>query len=275
MSEIINKCEDDRYNEITGGRASDIAMCRTEEGTEELWARKYGPNAHLYENRRTPALTLGTDAHDSLLLDRTSFVVCDMDKRTKAYKEFAAEHEGQRFEKTDYALQVDCIKDAGERLLVSEFGESWREDALVECAFVWDWQGHQMKCKDDLLVGSVLVDVKTLSSFPAGGRFLSHIDRWGYDIKAAHYISGNLNCNQDVGKYLWLFIESKFPYRARFVEFTKEMRDNTWSRLEKCYEQYVDLENFVPPTHVELDLEQWWMYRYETEVALEGAEEWE
>lgn len=263
---------EDKYNAEPGERMTDIKKAETEDGLEELYERRYGSPP---PERTSPALEFGTSVHKAILEGYEDFILQRHDGRTKQGKEEKAHAtaQGYRIVKQDeYTRLHECQKKA-DTLFLEKFGvlPEDNEDCMTEVACFGEYEGMKLKVKLDYYHPGVIVDLKTISKWPNEGRFLGHIEKYGYPLSACGYINVAQQAGLEVSEYWWLFIESFWPHRGRWVQCPHWMLDNTWSRLEKCYRNIQGLKDFVPPTEVTLEPEDWWLYRYSEDVALEGA----
>ena len=277
---LINRCSDEEYNSgwtwIDLERMTDIKKAKDDDGMELLWEERFGQGVPDWSE--SPALLFGTSVHNAVLLGEYDFELNEFDGRTKAGKQAKADAQERGIRlvnKTEYERLTGFI-DKANAMFKQRFGSSPCEDQtwLAEVAVSGEYEGMGLKCKLDAHRDGVLADLKSIGVWPSGGRFLSHIDKYGYAESACGYINVARQSGLEVKEYCWLFVESKAPFRARWITAPDWMLEDTWPVLEKCYQNMMNLSSFVPPTEVELQNETWWQYRYGTEVSLEGVEEY-
>jgi hypothetical protein len=277
---LINRCSDGEYNNgefwMPLERMTDIKKAKTEDGMELLYEERYGKSPP--PEFGSPALEFGTSVHNAVLLGESDFGLQEHDGRTKegkAAKAKAAEEGIRLVNKAEYERLTSFITKAI-AMFMQEYGSTPNLDNswLTEVAVSGEYSGMGLKAKLDAYRDETIIDLKSIGQWPDGGRFLGHIDKYGYAESACGYINVARQAGLEVREYRWLFVESKWPFRARWVVAPDWMLEDTWPVLEKCYQNMMRLESFVPPTHVELQNETWWQYRYGTEVSLEGVEEY-
>ena len=183
-------------------------------------------------------MALGTAIHAALLEPKVyerEFVVTPKDasdRRTKAYKEWAATVGGKRI------LSLADAEVVGQVVHQVEKSEIVRQtlamDGQAEQEVFWTDQETQVKCraKLDKLCGNIVLDVKTTDDArpPA---FASTIGKYRYDLQAAHYLDGT-------GGELFIFIavEKAAPFRVRLYEIAPiDLSDAIERRHEllRCY----------------------------------------
>lgn len=292
MNEIINKCSDEQYNAITGyERHSDIKNLETVDGMEKEWERRYGEPP---DETRAKHLEFGTSLHVRLLEGRKDYSE-PKDCQNKTTKGDRCKRKGSARNATrwyctqhqpdDFVPEIRSVTEKEERrldrafsraedLYRSKFGSVPHEsdEWMAEAAIFGEYEGMPLKVKIDSFKDGILGDVKTISNWPEEGKFLYHIWKYKYDISGAGYINVALQNQIEVKEFWWLFVESVWPHRARWVQYPYWLRQYAYPRLEKCYQNMMKLREFVAPTEVELKPEDWLTYKYDEEVSSEGVE---
>lgn len=267
-----NQCNENEYNEIEAWRATELKELQTIDG----WEAEF---VHRHENprpeKKTPALEFGTSLHRWVILNKQDFVMAQYDGRTsegKREREQAAKRGLRVVSKYEYDRLSRCHGRAQMVLDAAGYSHPFK---YRELALTADIGGLAVKAKLDMGTDAEVVDLKTISKWPHEGRFLRHIDKYSYDVSACHYLKvAELN-GLSFEKYRWLFVESVWPYRTRLVTAPDWLIENTWHRLEECYERARAIDFFEPPIEVELQPEEWWMFDNKNHTALDGVEDYE
>ena len=182
--------------------------------------------------RDTKALALGTAVHAALLEpDRfaSDYVVCPdecSDRRTKAYKEWAASvADDVEILTQDDAITIERIKasvfrDDVANTLINKPGE-------VEQVRTWtSANGVECRLRLDKVFGtSAVLDIKTTQNALPWG-FRSTLGDYRYDLQAVHYMEGT-----GAERFFFLVVETVCPWRvrtyqlvARALAFAKQQR---------------------------------------------------
>jgi len=175
------------------------------------------------------AMRLGTAVH-AAVLERSSFhaeyTVCPAecsDKRTKAYKDWAANVDPAKTVLTDdeYLRIMQCT-------LAVEKNETARAilnaATMVEKSFLYEdfLSGVPCRVRFDALAGDVVVDLKTVSDGSADA-FTSSVGKFNYHLQAAHYLEGlrTIDHARD-WRFVFITVETAAPFRCRVFELCEQ-----------------------------------------------------
>ena len=191
------------------------------------------------ERKETPSLKLGSAIHCAILEPdqyEGRYVVCPeecSDRRTKAYKEWAANANALAIVLTP--SEGEIVKRASDaffrnktaaRLLAlgdAETEHYWRHPAGADCRAKIDW-----------LVGSqIIFDIKTCDD-ARPHRFRQSIIDYRYDLQAVHYMEA-VQCKQ----FIFAAVETSAPYRVRLYDLMDWSAVRAAELREKLIGQYV------------------------------------
>jgi len=228
-------------------RCEDYAPMIYKQTAEEYFKEPYVSNSFLIAFDRSPlhAMTpkeatkemqTGTLIH-SYILDQIAPVVCDLDKRTKEYKTFAAENEGKVFITSEQQQMLDAVNDAVNELKID--GRSFCEyydDGIKEASIFWD----DKKGKADLISGQYIFDLKKTQDASA---FHWSIKNYKYYRQAAWYLEGLKAATGKDGRFIFIAIETEPPYGVKMYELDAEYlalgdRENIMSYM--AYKDWLD-----------------------------------
>jgi exodeoxyribonuclease VIII len=172
--------------------------------------------------KESAAMALGTAVHTALLEPErfaTEYVVCPeecSDRRTKAYKEWAASVDGAAVLTTDDAATIDAIRESVRR---DDFASKLlAADGYVEKSMEWNDQGVLCRMRFDKIAGPFCIDIKTCQDATPEA-FAKTIASYRYDLQAAHYLSGLTNNGIGWGmRFVFIAVETASPYRVRCYE---------------------------------------------------------
>ena len=174
--------------------------------------------------KESAAMALGTAVHTALLEPErfdAEYVVCPpecSDRRTKAYKEWAASVDGASVLTTDDAATIEAIRESVRR---DDFASKLLAAAgYVEKSLEWTDQGVLCRMRFDKLAGPFCVDIKTCQ-YATVDKFTKSIAEYRYDIQAAHYLAG-LGLVSEVSQFAFIAIETTSPYRVRCYEMCED-----------------------------------------------------
>lgn len=168
--------------------------------------------AYLEQTQETtPAMLFGTAFHTCVLESERfndEYVVFTGDKRTKSGKEAyeALVASGKTIiTASDYATITAMAAAIGDHPAASKLV---RGDGQTEVSMFWedDDTGLQCKCRPDIWLGRVIVDLKTTEDASPEG-FSRSIQAYGYGIQAAHYLAGS-----GADAFIFVAVEKKAPY---------------------------------------------------------------
>lgn len=193
--------------------------------------------------RETAAMELGTAIHMALLEPERfalSYVTLPAecgDKRTKAYKEFAATHcdatllspkDAETIKRIAESVQRD---DVASRLLSRP--DSVEKEHYWEC----EYTGVKCRAKTDAIKGKGVIDIKTTDDARPFA-FARKIADFRYDLQAVHYLDGT-KCET----FLFVAIETSCPWRVRTYTLThKDLHAARGKRMELLEEYKGRLE---------------------------------
>jgi len=198
--------------------------------------------------KESAAMALGTAVHTALLEpDRfaAEYVVCPdecSDRRTKAYKEWAASVDGASVLTADDAKTIDAIRESVRR---DDFASKLlAADGHVEKSLEWTDQGVLCRMRFDKIAGLFVIDIKTCQDATPEA-FARTIASYRYDLQAAHYLAG---IPYVAARFAFIAIETASPYRVRcyemcgddlfsaemervslLVEYQRRLNDGDWS----------------------------------------------
>ena len=178
-----------------------------------------------FRQERKAHFDLGTAVHSMALEPELGGIVrvpdgMRRDTRTKAYSEFAAEHEGR-------LILTGAIYDTARRCVDSMQGNKLIRDCLeadgeIEQSYRWHDAELDIACKirPDKVIpsGGVVLDFKTVREGKLDTRsFYYESLKLGYHIQQAHYLAGAAHKHDFRGDWLFVFavVETVEPYRCR------------------------------------------------------------
>jgi hypothetical protein len=172
----------------------------------------------------TPAMRLGTAIHCNVLepeLYRATYACCPAecsDKRTKAYKEWAAEAgdcvvineaDNATIHTAAAALRMHPI--AGKIIGARELTEG-------SVAYTDPESGADCRFRFDGIAGPICFDIKTIAECSMD-KITRAVFDFGYHIQAAHYLTGLETLDPSTNwRFMFLFVETSEPWRVRVVE---------------------------------------------------------
>lgn len=198
------------------------------------------------ENKReqTPAMLLGSAIHTAILepeLFYEQYVICPTqcsDRRTKLYKEWLLEFgsSGQDvLTETEHDLIQRCRLSVSRNRLATRLLST---EGMIEQSIFWLDKESGVSCKfrADKIAGPFLVDIKTTSACTET-EFLYSIEKYRYDVQAAHYLAGaSAEFNADFDQFFFIAVETVAPFRCRVFDLTPESlavgRDDRESALK-------------------------------------------
>jgi hypothetical protein len=187
--------------------------------------------------KESAAMSLGTAIHTALLEPHklSDYVVCPeecSDRRTKAYKGWAAENKGKTIlTRSDSEIMAAIARRCSESSLISA---TLAMAGQREPEIYWKDKhvGTECRAKIDLLGKGVVVDVKTTQD--ARPRvFAKTIGDFRYDLQAAHYLDGT-QCEA----FIFLACETTYPFRVRLYELYEQDLYEAANRRHDLLEAY-------------------------------------
>jgi len=148
------------------------------------------------------------------------------DRRLKPFKSWAAtqEAEKQLLTKDEGAHVIAAVKSLGSH---PTFGSCMASGGVVEQSHRWvDEDAGGVPCRfrpDKLCLNTrIVLDLKTVETCSAY-RFQKNAADFWYDVQAAHYEAGAVECYGDVAWYvLFAVVEVKPPYRMRIFKLSDD-----------------------------------------------------
>lgn len=174
--------------------------------------------AYLQQQQEpTPAMLFGTAFHTCVLESErfdNEYAVFEGDKRTKdgkaTYERLVSEGK-TIISASDYATITAMASAIGDHPAASKLV---RGDGQTEVSMFWDDEetGLACKCRTDIWLGRVIVDLKTTEDASPEG-FSRSIQIYGYGIQAAHYLAGS-----GADAFLFVAVEKKAPFAVAVYE---------------------------------------------------------
>jgi hypothetical protein len=165
--------------------------------------------------QESAAMALGSAIHAAILeperFDADYACIppqCD-DKRTTAYKEWAAAHEGKIHLKQDDALTITILRRA---FRYDKMASTLFKTGTAETEHFWESFGVKCRGKFDWLAGQFVVDIKTCQD-ATDKAFAKDIAQRRYDLQAAHYLSAGV-----ADRFIFVACETTSPFRVRCYE---------------------------------------------------------
>lgn len=206
--------------------------------------------ARLYERQDSAALKFGTFAHElfevgaEAFWERYTLPWAGPDRRTKegksAHAEWLAEQEATGRPVIDLTFpEIEALRGVGIALSTIDdvLTREWlAQPHVAEQSCYWTESGIEMKCRPDRLISveserlqswlyehldidtfdcpKVVLDLKTSSTADPDQwtRRFGEIEKWRYDLKAAHYLAGT-----EADAFCWLVVEKKPPYHTSLI----------------------------------------------------------
>ena len=169
------------------------------------------------QHEPTPAMLFGTAFHTCVLESErfdNEYAVFEGDKRTKdgkaTYERLVSEGK-TIISASDYATITAMASAIGDHPAASKLV---RGDGQTEVSMFWDDEetGLACKCRTDIWLGRVIVDLKTTEDASPEG-FSRSIHTYGYGIQAAHYLAGS-----GADAFLFVAVEKKAPFAVAVYE---------------------------------------------------------
>ena len=190
--------------------------------------KRFDESPRLYDCEKefaeTSSTRIGRAVHAYALNDdhEMSRIVHFPDRRCKAYKDFAAEHDVSKFivlNEAERRISDRCVEALYEDGSIFSFLEKggYSESTLCWC----DHLAIRCKARPDLfnLRRNFICDIKTISSFSYRD-IMRSIEKYRYHLQAAHYLSGVshlFNKSIDDLIFVFCFVETCAPYRTAAI----------------------------------------------------------
>lgn len=190
----------------------------------------FHPRLGNYPREESDKLDYGSACHDVLLEGAGKLYVIEADDwRTKAAKEAreAARADGRIPLLAHQRSKLDKMVTAAKKAIdaATDFDPSDWHDGQSEQTMIWQEDGTWCRARADRWSADrkILFDYKsTLGS--------AHPDHWqrqiwglGYDIQAAHYLTGNTATGGPAdARWIWMVQEQKEPFAVSFVSLAPQ-----------------------------------------------------
>lgn len=216
----------------------------------------------------TKAMELGTAIHCAILepeIFKTRYTHCELDKRTKAFKEFSEKNSDKIILSTD---EYNTITSAAKAVLSHPVVEKLVTNGKPEQTILWQHSsGLELKARPDFIGDGYLLDIKTTSD-ASPQAFLKSIINFGYFRQAAHYLDGANACGMKSFKFYFVAVETKAPYAIAIYELDAAALFVGAQNNESAIKRYLECKktNHYPgyPTAIQpLSLPQWGIVNYE------------
>ena len=199
--------------------------------------------AHAFTRIESPALAFGTMLHERVLepdVFEKKYLVADIDKRTKAGKEAAAEAEagGKVIVKTDDLKRIDAMRDAiNSRLYYGEKIEEILSRSKKEIGIEFSLFGEGFKAKIDFFDPdtATIFDLKTTDD---ASMFWRSVRNFKYYWQAYIYANGMRQIVEQPVKFVFVVIEKSEPYGCKLYELDPEFLRHAEIELEKVMADY-------------------------------------
>lgn len=199
----------------------------------------------------TQSMEFGTAFH-TLFLEpekfKTDYIVTDLDRRTKAYKELIEANPNAKILTESEFTKLTNMAESARQKFEQMFGLNYLEDfpTQIETPYFANLISDiESKCKPDLILPNerIIIDLKsTQSAYP--DEFTRAITTYHYGLQAAYYLAVT-----GMDRFLFLATESQAPYQSCFYELKKEDLNiflNEAFRLLNLYKSY---KNGANKTH--------------------------
>jgi hypothetical protein len=175
---------------------------------------------------------------------RERYVVCPhKDRRTKAYKTWAAERE-ESGDQQEIVTQADW--DTANRCADSVYDHEYAEALFTahstkEASYRFKHRGVKCKFRPDVLIpqSRAIIDLKTIQQCTMIDIYKS-VQKYRYGLQAAHYTVGAQHClggDEDFSFY-FVFVETNAPYRCITLQCTD---DSLQERFDQWESLLIDL----------------------------------
>ena len=190
------------------------------------------------EFKSTAAMRLGTLTHLSILEPdefKSTVVVTDLSRRTKAFKEFESENESKEIITTKEAEQIQGMTDsvAGmvkARKLIHNADET-------EKSHTWKYRDYVFRGIPDAVSGNCIVDLKTTKD-ATPRKFEADAFRMLYHMQAAAYISGLNSKGYDIKHYYIVAVETTAPYPVTVFKLSDELITRGFMKLDSIIDKF-------------------------------------
>lgn len=199
----------------------------------------------------TPAMVNGTLVHCALLepeeFDKRYWIGPDVDKRSKAWKEYVQTAEANGVELITKVQRDAAMRQAGALRALPEVAELLNaQGGAAEQSVYWRDVAHGLllKCRPDWKApvgygrGMVLLDVKTAADASPEG-FAKACGTWGYFMQDPWYCDGVQAAEGvEVHGMVFAVVESEYPHAAKSYMLGDESRDFGRKRIAVARARY-------------------------------------
>ena len=195
-----------------------------------LWTLHGRSPAHLKfgQRKETEALYMGDIAHCAVLepdrFDATYIAGPDAARGTKVWLAAAVAAPGKTLIKLEDYRVANRMRDVLHA--DSAFRSILAARPLIEASVYWidEATGEVCRCRPDIAVPSVLVDMKAVAD-ASGDRPIRHVQDYGYNWQATMYSDGWRAATGNTAPMLFIFIEKDEPHAYRMIELDGEFLD--------------------------------------------------
>jgi len=139
----------------------------------------------------------------------------------------------------------------------------WFQDAAKEVVATAKLGLNDAKAKADLVMGSILADLKTTSGLASPGAWSKTVAEYGYHFSAAYYRDVFRAAGRDVSLFFWVVAETKAPYAVRIFQAAEAALTKGRMEYEEALArirtaQDLDMWDSYPTDIVPIDLPSWY-----------------
>jgi len=177
--------------------------------------------------KESAAMALGTAVHAALLepeLFADEYAVIPeecSDRRTTAYKQWAAKNGDRKTLSPSEAATIEQIKSAA---WSDEIAEMLLRGAAGSTEGVYEWtEGPRetlCRMRFDKFAEPFIIDVKTTDDARPEA-FAATVAKYRYDLQAAHYLTGLEGLTRQDLRFVFIAVETSSPYRCRCYELSE------------------------------------------------------
>ncbi len=182
---------------------------------------------HYIENKNEPtdAMKFGTAAHMAVLeveKFKTTYIQKPdgMSFATKEGKAWREENQGKEILSFD---DYNAIRGIYSAVMAHGKARELLSGGEAEQSYFWADKGTgvKLRCRPDYMTGNVIVDFKTTES-ASPHKFQHSINKYRYDIQAAHYLRGLTEINKEHYNFVFIVVEKTAPYAVALYELDNE-----------------------------------------------------
>lgn len=117
-----------------------------------------------------------------------------------------------------------------EEILMTALGSGEKERS-----YFWEERGILCKSRCDLVLGHILIDLKTIINAQEADK---SIGKWRYDVQDAFYSSGHWHVFGEVPRFAFAFVEKKPPYEVRLIQLDQDAQTFGADRYKEDIDTY-------------------------------------